>query len=202
MKRWLSGLLLLAVALGVSPSGADEATSPYLAGRLLVASEKLLDSNFIHTVVYLVEHDADGAVGLIINRVIGQGDLNHLLKGFGLTPRADAQPVNLHFGGPVASGGVFILHTPDFEAKGTLKAKGGLRMSGEKSILEAISAGTGPARKKVMIGYAGWGPGQLDKEISRGDWLDAKADDDFVFQAAADAREFWNQARDRAGLTL
>ena len=83
--------LILSMVIGLTglagPATANE-DGPYLAGRMIVAAEKLLDPNFTHTVIYLLEHNAKGAVGLIINRVIGEGNLNHLLKGFGLIPFA------------------------------------------------------------------------------------------------------------------
>lgn len=204
MRFWriLTVVFVLAGWMGFTSQGAGGGQGPSLAGRLLVAAETLQDLTFTHTVVYLVEHNSDGAVGLIINRAFGKSDLRHLLKGFGFTPAQDEIPVTLHFGGPVASEGLFIIHTPDFVAEGTLKVKQGLHMTGEKSILEAIAAGKGPKRFKVMIGYTGWGPGQLGKEIARGDWLDTESDNDFVFDTKGDGDLKWSQAHDRAGLTL
>jgi len=183
------------------PATANE-DGPYLAGRMIVAAAKLLDPNFTHTVIYLLEHNAKGAVGLIINRVIGEGNLNHLLKGFGLIPSEGERYVRLHFGGPVSTGSVFILHSPDFKAASTSRAPGGLAMTSDQTILDALARGEGPTRMKVMIGYSGWGPGQLKKEIARGDWLNVPADADFVFDASGSDVDQWNAARDRAGLTL
>ncbi|MEK9725679.1 MAG: YqgE/AlgH family protein, partial [Rhodospirillaceae bacterium] len=148
MRRLLA-LLVVVAALGVSAARAAD-KPPYLAGRLLVAAESLLDPNFSHTVVYMVEHDAGGAVGLIVNRALGAGKLAHLLKGFGLDAPDDGREIRVHFGGPVAAGNVYILHSPDFTGAGTLKAEGGLSMTADKSILEALAAGGGPARMKVM----------------------------------------------------
>jgi len=161
-----------------------------------------LDPIFKHTLIYLLEHNANGAVGLIINRVISEGNLNHLLKGFALTPSEGEHPVCLHFGGPVSTGRVFILHSPDFKAASTSRAPGGLAMTSDQTILDALARGEGPTRMKVMIGYSGWGPGQLKKEIARGDWLNVPADADFVFDASGSDVDQWNAARDRAGLTL
>ena len=197
--------LILSMVIGLTgppgPATANE-DSPYLAGRMIVAAEKLLDPNFTHTVIYLLEHNAKGAVGLIINRVIGEGNLNHLLKGFGLIPSEGERYVRLHSGGPVSTGSVFILHSPDFKAASTSRAPGGLAMTSDQTILDALARGEGPTRMKVMIGYSGWGPGQLKKEIARGDWLNVPADADFVFDASGSDVDQWNAARDRAGLTL
>ena len=202
MRRlWLILSMVIGLTGPIGPATANE-DSPYLTGRMLVAAEKLLDPNFTHTVIYLLEHNAKGAVGLIINRVIGEGNLNHLLKGFGLIPSEGERYVRLHFGGPVSTGSVFILHSPDFKAASTSRAPGGLAMTSDQTILDALARGEGPTRMKVMIGYSGWGPGQLKKEIARGDWLNVPADADFVFDASGSDVDQWNAARDRAGLTL
>ena len=202
MRRlWLILSMVIGLTGPAGPATANE-DSPYLAGRMIVAAEKLLDPNFTHTVIYLLEHNAKGAVGLIINRVIGEGNLNHLLKGFGLIPSEGERYVRLHFGGPVSTGSMFILHSPDFNAASTSRAPGGLAMTSDQTILDALARGEGPTRMKVMIGYSGWGPGQLKKEIARGDWLNVPADADFVFDASGSDVDQWNAARDRAGLTL
>ena len=202
MRRlWLVFSIVIGLTGPAGPATANE-DGPYLAGRMIVAAEKLLDPNFTHTVIYLLEHNAKGAVGLIINRVIGEGNLNHLLKGFGLIPSEGERYVRLHFGGPVSTGSVFILHSPDFKAASTSRAPGGLAMTSDQTILDALARGEGPTRMKVMIGYSGWGPGQLKKEIARGDWLNVPADADFVFDASGSDVDQWNAARDRAGLTL
>ena len=197
--------LILSMVIGLTgPAGPATANGdgPYLAGRMIVAAEKLLDPNFTHAVIYLLEHNAKGAVGLIINRVIGAGNLNHLLKGFGLIPSEGRRYVRLHFGGPVSTGSVFILHSPDFKTASTYRAPGGLAMTSDQTILDSLARGEGPTRMKVMIGYSGWGPGQLKKEIARGDWLNVPADADFVFDASGSDVDQWNAARDRAGLFL
>ena len=197
--------LIISMVIGLTgPAGSASANEdgPYLAGRMLVAAEKLLDPNFTHTVIYLLEHNTKGAVGLIINRVIGEGNLNHLLKGFGLMPSEGERRVRLYFGGPVSAGSVFILHSPDFKAAKTSQALGGLAMTSDQTILDALARGEGPTQMKVMIGYSGWGPGQLEKEIARGDWLNVAADADFVFNPSGSDVDRWNAARDRAGLTL
>ena len=196
---------ILSMVIGLTGSAglvlANE-NSPYLAGRMLVAAEKLVDPNFTHTVIYILEHNAKGAVGLIINRKIGEGDLNHLLKGFGLTPSEGERRVRLQFGGPVSTSNVFILHSPDFKSANTSRAPGGLAMTSDQTILDALVRHEGPTRMKVMIGYSGWSAGQLEKEIARGDWLNAPADVDFVFDTSGSSVDRWRAALDQAGLTL
>jgi len=98
--------------------------------------------------------------------------------------------------------GVFVLHSPEYNGPRTMKAPGGLAMTGDKGIIRAIVNGNPPKRMRFMMGYAGWGAGQLEDEIERGDWLDAPADLSLIFEDGADPEDIWRQARDKAGLTL
>ena len=170
--------LILSIVIGLTgptdPAKANE-DSPYLAGRMLVAAQQVLDPNFTQTVIYLLDHNAKGAVGLVINRVIGEKNLNHLLKDFGLTPSERERHLRLHFGGPVSTDSLFILHSPDFKTANTFRTPGGLAMTSDQAILDAFA---------------------------RDDWLNAPADADFVFDASGSDIDVWNAARDRAGLTL
>ena len=136
---WLIISIVIGLTGPVGSASANEA-GPYLAGRMLVAAEKLLDPNFTRTVIYLLEHNAKGAVGLIINRVIGEGNLNYLLKGFGLIPSEGERHVSLYYGGPVGTGSMFILHSPDFKAANTTRAPGGLAMTSDQTILDAFAS--------------------------------------------------------------
>ena len=201
--RWLWLTLSIIISLtGSADLAATNEDSSYLAGRMLVAAEKVLDPDFTQTVIYLLDHKATGAVGLIINRVISEGNLNHLLKDFGLVPSQVERHALLHYGGPVSTDRLFILHSPDFKTANTSQARGGLAMTSDQAILGALARGEGPTRIKLMIGYSGWGPGQLEKEIARGDWLNAPADADFVFDSSGSDIDLWNAVLDRAGLTL
>lgn len=194
-------LWLLLGMLALPGTGASAAERPSLAGRMLVAAEKLADPFFRHAVVYLVQHDRAGAIGLIVNRRMGEGSLAELVAELGFELPEDRR-VKLYFGGPVALRGVFVLHSPDYAGTGTMRAPDGLAMTGDKSIIKAIADGHPPKRMRFMMGYAGWGAGQLDDEIERGDWLDAPADDGLIFEDGAETDEIWRRARDKAGLTL
>jgi putative transcriptional regulator len=200
-RLWLILSIVIALTGSANPAPAND-EKPNLAGRMLVAGENVLDPVFKQTVIYLLEHNAKGAVGMIINRVISEGVLNHLLKDITLTRPEDERLVSLHFGGPVSTGRVFILHSPDFKAANTFRAPGGLAITSDQTILDALVRGEGPIRMKVMIGYSGWGPGQLEKEVARGDWLNAPADENFVFDVSSSDVDLWNATRDLAGLTL
>lgn len=197
MKR----LLILVVLLLALPNPSAAADKPSLAGRMLVASEKLKDPYFQHAVVYIVEHDGNGAIGLIVNRRMGAGSLAELVAELGFSLPEDRR-VELYFGGPVSLRGVFVLHTPEYDGPRTLKAPNGLAMTGDTGIIKAIANGKAPKLTRMMMGYASWGAGQLEGEIERGDWLDAPADTQLIFEEGGDSEDIWRRARDKAGLTL
>lgn len=199
-------LLLIGVLLCFAPVAAAAETAASaglsLSGRLLVAAPSLSDPNFARSIIYLFKHDADGAVGVIINKTLGGGPLAALLKGFGYDGVEDDRDVKLHFGGPVQTDSAFVLHTSDFDNETTRRVSGGFSMTATRSILEAIAKGIGPRRALIALGYAGWGSGQLEGEIERGDWLNAPADEATVFDDGENADSRWKRAHAAAGLTF
>ncbi len=169
-------------------------------GRLLVASERLVDPNFEHTVVFVVTHDADGAFGLVINRPYGRAPAKKLLARLGL-PFQDARgEIELAYGGPVQPAMGFVLHTPDYQIEGTRRVSDGISLTSDPRILVDIAAGRGPRAYLATLGYAGWAPGQLDAELARGDWYVVDADPALLFEIPPEKR--WQEARDRFGLEL
>ncbi len=196
-------LMLLMPAV---PGGAeatlrpDTANTPFLAGQLLVATKHIGDPRFAHTVIFMVAHDENGAFGLVVNRVYGQGPLKKFLEGFKIEADGIEGEIQLHYGGPVEPGVGFVLHTGDYDGPGTRKVVGGLAMTTEMGILKAMANGHGPRLALFALGYAGWGPGQLEGEIARGDWFSAPADEKLIFDNNVDT--MWDRASDRAGLKL
>ena len=204
MRKWFpiitACLCTLAWFFMPMPSPAL-AKDTFLAGRMLVASEKLRDAYFRHAVVYMIQHNAGGALGLIVNRKIGVGSLAEMLADLGRKIKKDRK-VNLYFGGPVSIRKVFVLHSGKFQGKGTLAVPDGLSMTGDTSIIDAIADGHEPKLMRFMMGYAGWGAGQLENEIERGDWLNATSDNALIFGASDDTEDVWRRALEKAGLTL
>ncbi len=192
--------VLLAPLIGLSEIKPRTGTLPYVAGRLLVAAPTMPDPRFARTVIYMVDHTAQGAFGLVINRPLGAGPLDKLIKGFGLDPGQATGDVVLHFGGPVDSGGLFVLHSTDWKGPATPATSGPFAMTADTEVFRAIAEGSGPKRRLVIVGYAGWGPGQLEQEMARKDWLTAPADPDLVFDGDAAAK--WERASALAGITL
>jgi putative transcriptional regulator len=197
--------LLLALALASSGADAARAVAPLpvadtLGGQLLVATAQLQDPRFVRAVVYLVRHDASGAMGLIINRRVGEMPLAALMQQLGLDASGAPGTIRIHYGGPVETGRGFVLHTPEYASQGTLVIPGGLAMTFEPGILRAIADGHGPRRFLFALGYAGWAPGQLENEIGRGDWITVPSDEALVFDE--DYEKKWERATARQRINL
>lgn len=198
------GLLgwFFAFALAALSAGAAERSgvSTSLAGQFLVASPKMPDPRFAHTVVYMVSHDENGAMGLVVNRSYGRGPLKSLLQGFGVEKAKAEETVVLHYGGPVEQVRGFVLHSADYRGPSTQVVADDVALSTGFDILKALAAGGGPRQRLFLLGYAGWGPSQLEGEIARNDWLTAPADERLIF--SDDAEKIWQEALKRAGTPL
>jgi len=193
-------LLLAAPGRASQPAPPAAVNTPFLAGQLLVASKQIGDPRFARTVIYMVAHDKSGALGLVVNRVYGKGSLEKFLKGFNIEAAGVSGEIRLHYGGPVEPGAGFVLHTADYSGTGTRVVDGRVAMTTEMSILKAMAEGNGPRRAMFALGYSGWGPGQLEGEIARGDWFSAPADEKLIFDDDVETK--WDRASERAGIKL
>lgn len=196
----IAGLLLVTEALAQDYQSGAQAPSRFLSGQLLVAAPSMGDPRFARTVIYMVDHDAKGAMGLVVNRSFGEGPWNALLEGFGVEHKDVSGSVRLHYGGPVESGRGFVLHTSDYAGVSTKAVDSAMAFSTGLDVLEAVAAGKGPRLSLFLFGYAGWGPGQLEGEMDREDWLTAPAEEALIF--GDDLETIWEKALDRAGLPL
>ncbi len=195
--------VLFAFASPANPAGtagSEAETEAFLAGRLLVAREDLRDPNFDHTVIFMVQHDPRGAMGLVINRRLGRVPLQALLDQMGTDGDAADAEIAAHYGGPVDPGRGFLLHSDDAMLESSQKLPGGFAVSGDPEMLRRILEGSGPKDFRFVLGYAGWAPGQLESEIARGSWWDVEADPALVFDA--DIASIWRQAIERRGVDL
>jgi putative transcriptional regulator len=160
-----------------------------LAGQILIAMPGMADPRFDRSVVLVCAHSPEGAMGLIVNKPIEElsfaGLLEHLQIPLARRDGAQGRDIRVHFGGPVERGRGFVLHSPDWASgEGTMRVPGGFEMTATINILEALAAGGGPGRALLALGYSGWGPGQLEAEIARNDWLTAPAPEALVFGGA------------------
>lgn len=199
--RALCIIVAAAVLLG-RPAALGAEDGVVAARKMLVASEKMDDPTFARTVVYVVEHNEMGALGMIVNRPIGSGSLALFLEGFGKKVKDKGVRLNFHWGGPVERTYGFVLHSDDFKAEdgATTPVAKGFAWTPTLAPLEAAAEGHGPKRLVFSLGYAGWGPGQLDGEIARGDWQVVPADPAIVF--GKDDKEKWKRALAKAEISL
>ena len=171
-----------------------------LSGQLLVAMPQMSDPRFARTVVYLCAHSADGAMGLVVNRLIDSLDFGSLLAQLGVEVEGAPADMPVHFGGPVESSRGFVLHTSDYHQDSTLVIDDEIALTATVDVLRSIARGTGPRRRVLALGYAGWAPGQLDAEIQANGWLLVPADLDLVFGRDNDSK--WGQAIAKIGIDL
>lgn len=186
---------------------AADAPSINLTNHFLIAMPDMDDETFARSVVYVCEHSARGALGLIINKP-GPISMADLFEKVDLPlARSDlgVQPV-LH-GGPVQTERGFVLHEPivveglasdESIYASTLTVPGGLEMTTSKDVLEALSGGGGPRRVLVTLGYSAWGEGQLESEIVGNSWLTVDADAALIFDTPIEQR--YDQALRLLGL--
>lgn len=190
----VAALAFLAAGVRAEPPGRS------LAGRLLVATDTMNDTRFERTVIYLVRHDATGALGLVINLPRGEVSFARALAPLGLEVPPASGSVRVHWGGPVNERRGFVLHTPDWSGDGTQAVADGFALTEDPRVLQAMARGAGPRRALFCLGYAGWAPGQLDRELTTGAWGVALADERLVFDA--DPQQKWIDAMSRRLLDL
>ncbi|MEI4472711.1 YqgE/AlgH family protein [Frigidibacter sp. MR17.24] len=153
-----------------------------LTGKLLVAMPGMGDSPFDRSVVFLCVHSPEGAMGLIVNKPVREISFPELLDQLGIARGPESREIRVHMGGPVEHGRGFVLHSGDYPGSdATLKVDDRFAMTATVDILVALARGGGPRRSLMALGYAGWGPGQLESEILQNGWLTADASPDLVF---------------------
>jgi putative transcriptional regulator len=167
-------------------------TADSLTGQILVAMPALDDPNFSHSVILVCAHTAEGAMGIILNRAVERPSFGGILEQLEITPMPPQREIRLCSGGPVETVRGFVLHTSDWTADSTLRVDEGLGLTTSLDILKAVAEGRGPRECLLALGYAGWGPGQLDLEFGNNSWLSVPADEALVFDADNDTR--WRRA--------
>ena len=173
------------------------------AGELLVADEDMPDGRFRQSVILVIRHDEQGAFGVIINKpkaVDGKVPLWALLGDRDDKGEAYRREVELHFGGPVDLRRLVVVHDDGYATDGTVRLSNGLAATVSGAPLHDLAKDRGPARHLLTLGYAGWGPGQLDWEVNRGSWHWVPAEAGFVFDRAHGKK--WAKAYARRGVDL
>ncbi len=198
--------LALLLALAALPGRADDKApaasrdSRFLTGQLLVASPDIADQRFAEAVIYMITHHPDGAAGIVINKVFGEGEIPEFLKRFDIDAGGAEGTIRFHYGGPVDTTSVYVLHTSDYHRPKTRVIDERISMTTEMTVLKDIGEGKGPRHSLLALGYAGWSKGQLEFEIERGDWLSAPADEKLIFDD--DFATKWKRASQKTGQKL
>ncbi len=185
-------MVMLALAAPPREAPTERAPAPRatLAGQLLVATDSLRDPRFHRTVIYVLHHGDAGAMGVVVNRPLGDAPLAAILDEVGANSAGVTGTVRLHYGGPVESNRGGVLHPGD----------GGLTLTTSRAILDSIARQKTPARFLFVLGYAGWAPGQLEAEIDAGAWITVPGDVDLVLDG--DAATKWDRAMARRRIRL
>lgn len=171
-----------------------------LTGKLLIAMPGMGDPRFVHSVVLLCAHSPEGAMGLIINKPTQDLRMRDLLEQLSITPVGQSRNLPVHFGGPVEHGRGFVLHDRGYRSTlSSLQVSDDFAMTATLDILEDMARDQGPDRALLALGYAGWGPGQLESELAQNGWLTCDADSSLVFDTPDPDK--WETALTRLGVS-
>jgi len=205
--RYLSRVVLLLVLLLVpatlpraAPPNTNATPADPLVGQLLVASPDMGDPRFSHAVILIVQHSQDGALGIVINRPLGEQPIAKLLEAIGQDPKGVSGNVQVFAGGPVEPGIGFIVHSAEYHRAQTINIDGRVAVTSNPEVLRDIGHNAGPRKYLVAFGYAGWGPGQLENELAQHAWFTIPEDPKLVFDE--DRAKVWDDARARQTIPL
>ncbi len=197
-RRLVLALLAFAApaALVAAPSNpAETPAKPSLKGQLLIATPAMRDPRFDHAVILMVRHDRDGAMGIVINRPLGEKPLAELLAAFGAKDTPATGNVRVFLGGPVQLEAGFVVHSTDYRRPETLDVDARFAATSSREVLRDIANKAGPMKSLIAFGYAGWAPGQLEGELAHNVWYTAPADPGLVFDDDRD--KVWEHATAR-----
>lgn len=172
-------------------------SATFLTGQFLLAMPGIGDSRFDRAVIGICAHDTEGAIGIGVGATIAGLGLHDVLAQLEIAP-GDAPNAPIHFGGPVETRRGFVLHSADWSGEDTIDVAGKWSLSGTLDALRAIASGAGPSQWLVALGYAGWGAGQLDGEMTRHGWLNVADDVGLLYDTPAEQR--WTRGFGVAGI--
>ena len=183
-----------------SPKQSQKQIEGSLNNQLLIAMPGMADPNFSSTVTLICEHNADGALGIVINRPTNLS-LGGLFEQLELHPTDSAAARNpVLDGGPVARERGFVLHQPGGQYESSVAVSRDVQLTLSRDILDAIAAGVGPGKSLVALGYAGWEPGQLEAEMLANTWLNVPASPEIIFDVPFSRR--WLSAAEVLGIDI
>jgi putative transcriptional regulator len=186
--------------IGRSGSKTDVPVTPnWLTGQLLVAMPGMADPRFVRSVIYVCSHGPSGAMGLVINRLFGDADFPMLLEQLNIESPPSVPDIPVQFGGPVEMGRGFVLHSGEYLREGTTRIDDTVAVTATIEIIQDIASGKGPVRALMLLGYAGWGGGQLEEELKNNGWLTVGTDEEILFKTDLDSK--WDRAMAKIGIS-
>lgn len=179
----------------------DTEKANFLQGKLLIAMPGMGDPRFEKSVIFMCSHSEEGAMGIIVNKPIEQLRFREMVERLDLKLNDKTPDMPVLFGGPVEDSRGFVLHSPDYKAEdATLSVLTDVSLTGTMEILRELAGGAGPAKALFALGYAGWGPGQIESEIRLNGWVHCDADGTIVFDTNLDGK--WRNALLRLGIDI
>ncbi len=173
--------------------------SAFLCGQLLIAMPGIGDPRFEKSLILVCAHDEAHAMGVAVNRPTQGLSVSDILKQMDIAGAAEARPQAVMLGGPVETGRGFVLHSDDYGSEHSAAVPGGMALTTTRDVLEAMATDTGCPRYAIlMLGYAGWGAGQIEREIRENVWLTVEADEALVFDEAYETK--WTRALGKLGV--
>jgi len=169
-----------------------------LKGRFLIAMPAMKDPNFFQSVICVCDHTAEGALGIIINKIHFSLSGQTIFRELKMPCKPSSKSIHLHIGGPVRGGELYLLHGPPFAWDSTLMITESLALSNSVDILQAIALGQGPRFFLITLGCSGWGPGQLDHEIQNNVWLTSPLSEKIISETPVENR--WTEALKDLGI--
>ena len=169
-------------------------------GQVLLAMPAMTDPRFERSVIYICAHNEDGAMGIVINKTLNSIDSRDLLEELDIPTDPTTRNITVHFGGPVENQRGFVLHSLDYEHAELLVVEGQAGLSATLDILHDLAQGSGPKHSILALGYAGWGPGQLEAEFQENAWLSVPANETLLFDVPNDDK--WERAFNSIGVDL
>ena len=170
----------------------------FLSGKFLIASPAMMDPRFHKSVIYMITHKNEGAMGIVINQPIIETKIKNIIDNEELKNNSNIDNIPMTYGGPVDTKKGFILHTKEFKDETTIEVADKIFLTSNINILKSIVKGHGPKKTLFALGYAGWFAGQLEEELTQDGWLVAPGDSNLIFECKAEKK--WEEAIKSIGI--
>ncbi len=173
-------------------------TEYYLTGQILVAMPQMQDPRFKEAVIFMCGHDEQGAMGIVLNKLIDAVTLSDLLEQLNVSQEILTEDLRVHYGGPVEIGRGFVLHSSDYLGENSVEITNDIALSASTAVLNDVIQGRGPDHLLLALGYAGWSSGQLEEEILQNGWLTLPADASIIFDESPET--LWRRTLEKFGV--